>query len=397
MDIYITMPLLLITILLLLLVGTDFILKTFYCLKRYHIGRWRSSDEWKSAVLSRALQWLRKMPVVPQTSLPTYALLDFIHNTKKNDTIQSWQHAGLALGIYAMNSYALSPELNRWLEQWIHSDGTWRQSVPKVDFAMMGYALSVIDTNYQHIRPAMDWVLSILQANLCEDGLVSYSQGTNTGVRYVDTLGMICPFLSRYGTLYHQPQYVDLAVHQITQFHDKAMWNMTALPCHAFDMHQNIPLGVYGWGRGTGWYLIALTDTRYELCDVPQKDLLTSFMKEAADYYYRFQAPDGGFCTILQGGGCYDSSITAIMAYFYLQCSIIFCNEAYHTVSMRCLQKLKQSTMKNGALDQCQGDTHGIGVFSTHFDILPFAQGILLRTIALMQERSSINNSEDHT
>ena len=43
-----------------------------------------------------------------------------------------------------------------------------------------------------------------------------------------------------------------------------------------------------------------------------------------------------------------------------------------------------KATMRDGAIDCCQGDTHGIGSFSQTFDIMPFAQGMALRGIRVI-------------
>ena len=37
-----------------------------------------------------------------------------------------------------------------------------------------------------------------------------------------------------------------------------------------------------------------------------------------------------------------------------------------------------EMTRRDGALDYAQGDTLGIALYSTRFDILPFAQGMTL-------------------
>ena len=36
------------------------------------------------------------------------------------------------------------------------------------------------------------------------------------------------------------------------------------------------------------------------------------------------------------------------------------------------------ATRRNGALDYCQGDTYGIGLYSQIFSVMPFAQGMAL-------------------
>ena len=42
-------------------------------------------------------------------------------------------------------------------------------------------------------------------------------------------------------------------------------------------------------------------------------------------------------------------------------------------------KRLMASTRLSGALDNCQGDTMGVGYYSHTFSVMPFAQGIALR------------------
>lgn len=49
----------------------------------------------------------------------------------------------------------------------------------------------------------------------------------------------------------------------------------------------------------------------------------------------------------------------------------------------RCLDKLRSVTRITGAIDWCQGDTKGIGIFAQTYDIMPFAQGLTLRSFLI--------------
>lgn len=44
------------------------------------------------------------------------------------------------------------------------------------------------------------------------------------------------------------------------------------------------------------------------------------------------------------------------------------------------------STQRNGAIDYSQGDTKGIGMYSTVFSIMPFIQGLTYLTICRLSE-----------
>lgn len=349
------------------------ILQFFRNLRRWHIGRWNSEAEWQKAINFCGEKWILHPPLVPSSDDECSL------GSKKNDTLQSWQNAGLALGLLEYSGGKKSDALKKWESGIVQPDGTWKNSLNRVDWAMTGYAFLRVCDHPEKYRSAADQILNVIKKNLCKDGMISYSLGPESSVRFVDTLGMVCPFLALYGRIYKELEISEMAYHQIECFHQSGLYKGTQLPCHAYDSKENLPLGVYGWGRGTAWYIIALLDVWKELPCGKQKETLQCWMKEAADEYAEFQTEDGGFQTILQGGGQYDSSVTAAMALFYKRCGGIFQDERYNQISKKCISRLMKATMRDGAIDQCQGDTHGIGIFSQRFDIMPFAQGLALR------------------
>lgn len=365
----------------LLLVGTDFALNHISKLKRFHIGKWNNQKEWEIAVLRKACQWMKYTPTVRQTDNYRYVFLDMLEGKYRNATIQSWQIAGLVLGLSDIRDERGKRIIDKWKRKIFDTYGMWKSPVSKVDFAMLGYAVLKTEENPEGIYPAMNWIVKMLENNLCKDGMISYSQGKESTIRFVDTLGMICPFLALYGKIYKEEKYVTLSINQIRKFREIGMYQSTQLPCHAVSVDCQLPLGVYGWGRGTAWYMIGLIDTYFELTNCKEKTEMKAWIDDAAKEYLKYQHEDGSFYTILQGGGQYDSSVTAVMAYFYRKCSVVFDDRKYGEIADRCIARLMKVTMKDGAIDQCQGDTHGIGIFSQVFDVMPFVQGILLRSL----------------
>ena len=69
-----------------------------------------------------------------------------------------------------------------------------------------------------------------------------------------------------------------------------------------------------------------------------------------------------------------DSSATAVFAWFLKEMN-------REDSAQKSLQYLQSVTQRNGAVDFSQGDTKTIGVYSQKFEILPFTQGFVLRTL----------------
>lgn len=374
-------------ILSIIIFGVDFY---FYMLNRYcryHIGRWNNYDEWLSNVKNISIKWTRKTPVVKMTDNNRLMVIDMINGKYKNNNIQSWQLGGLLLGLCECNDKEAKEAINKLIVKLIDKDGNWVTKPTNVDCGLLSYAILKNSRDYKKIKPAMDYSIGIIEKNICEDGMIAYTSDKNVDERYVDTLGFVCPFLQLYSNIYAEEKFSKISLEQINQYNKYGLLHDTYLPNHAYNPKNKLPLGVYGWGRGVAWYVIGLIDTYIEIKDSDEKLILKQNIKNIADSYINYQGEDGGFGSILQNERTYDSSATAVLAYFYSRCYEIFENPKYLEVSNKCLKKIKSVTRITGKVDWCQGDTKDIGVHSQTFDIMPFAQGFTLRAALINLER----------
>ena len=374
-------------ILSIIIFGVDFY---FYMLNRYcryHIGRWNNYDEWLSNVKNISIKWTRKTPVVKMTDNNRLMVIDMINGKYKNNNIQSWQLGGLLLGLCECNDKEAKEAINKLIIKLIDKDGNWVTKPTNVDCGLLSYAILKNSKDYKKIKPAMDYSIGIIEKNICEDGMIAYTSDKNVDERYVDTLGFVCPFLQLYSNIYAEEKFSKISLEQINQYNKYGLLHDTYLPNHAYNPKNKLPLGEYGWGRGVAWYVIGLIDTYIEIKDSDEKLILKQNIKNVADSYINYQREDGGFGSILQNERTYDSSATAVLAYFYSRCYEIFENPKYLEVSNKCLQKIKSVTRITGKVDWCQGDTKDIGVHSQTFDIMPFAQGFTLRAALINLER----------
>lgn len=370
----------------LVIYGVDFFfyLKNRYC--RFHIGRWEQ-PRWQAAVEKKAREWLKNTPTVKITDNSRYMLLDFIQGKYRSKSIQSWQKAALILGLLESEDAGSRAAARAAALDLLDGSGNWKNPPVAVDCGMLSYAILKAAGDPQAVRPAMDFARSLIEGNINEEGMISYTGGKDNPEMYVDAIGLTCAFLALYARVYDTPSCAEIAFYQLQMYHDHGLLRGTALPNHAFNIKSKLPLGVYGWGRGTAWYVIGLVDTYYELTSEQHRSQVLNWISEAAESYASFQRKDGGFGAILQRSNTYDSSATASLAWFYEQCYILLGQDKYMAISSGCLSKLLKKTRITGAIDECQGDTKGIGVFAQTYDIMPFAQGMALRAINLSKNR----------
>jgi unsaturated rhamnogalacturonyl hydrolase len=215
------------------------------------------------------------------------------------------------------------------------------------------------------------------------DGTVAYRKHT-TDYRFVDTIGFICPFLVLYGVKFHEPKAIDLAIKQISTFNEYGMLDNYFIPYHTYHIKTKLPAGLFGWGRGLGWYAIGLIDA-WDIFpeDNPNKNVLEKSVVSFAKMAFKHQNINGGWSWIVNDKSSrMDSSTTATLAWFFFKAaSIESISSDCISAKEKALEYLKSVTRRDGAIDFSQGDTKAIGIHSNEFDILPFTQGFCLRTI----------------
>lgn len=358
-----------------------FYLVNRYC--RFHIGRWKSLDKWTEAVYKVCVKWSKKSPTVKISDNSRYMLIDMLGGKYRSASIQSWQGAAVILGLLQKGDI---DNAKKSVERYIDKNGQWKEKPKNVDFGMLSYAILKTVDNPQSVKPAMDFTASLILNNTDDKGLVAYTQSKADPERYVDTIGLVCPFLALYAKVYGKPEYEELAFKQIEFYRNHGLFEDTTLPNHAVSCETHLPLGVYGWGRGVAWYTLGLIDTYYELENDEHKEELKKCIDESAKSYLKYQREDGGFGSFLQRKQTYDSSATAAIAYFYQRCASLFDNSEYSHIVEKALDVLKKNTRITGKIDWCQGDTKGIGIFAQTYDVMPFAQGLALRAVELYRK-----------
>ncbi len=351
---------------------------------RIKIGQFSDKEIWKQKVLSVAKQWLQKTPTIKLTDNNRFIFIDIFKGNYKRNSIQSWQEAALLLGL---NDYSIknkdtkiSKQINKFIQSKLDSNGNWKELPKEIDAVILGYAIMKTDgIDIDKYKPAFDILYLLINDLKGNDGTIAYRKHM-PNFRYVDTIGFISPFLVRYGLTFNHPEAIELGINQIREFNKYGMLQDQFIPCHAYNIQTKLPTGLFGWGRGLGWYAIGLIDAWNELPEKhPNKSELTEMVKRFAKMAMQFQNDNGSWnWQILNNQSQADSSATASLAWFLaIANKVADCNSAKE----KALDYLMKVTRRNGAIDFSQGDTKGIGVHAQQFDILPFTQGFCLRTL----------------
>lgn len=377
-----------IQITLIALLTIDLVLQFNTWQSRIHIGRFVSTNLWQDKVLLKSVKWLRKTPTIKLTDNTRLIFIDVLRGNYKRNAIQDWQQASLVLGLnqyfLATSDEKIKRELQYFIATKIASDGTWKQQPKEIDSVILSYAfLNCTFIDHHKNKPSYDFIYHLILNLKGSDGTIAYRKHVDN-YRFVDTIGFICPFLVLYGLKFDKAEAIDLAVKQITTFNENGMFPNKNLPCHTYNITTKLPVGLFGWGRGLGWYAIGLIDAWRILPDEnPNKIVLEKSVVAFAKMALQFQNDNGSWSWIvLDKTSRMDSSTTATLAWFFANAAIMD-SIAVDCISAKekALDYLKSVTRRDGAIDFSQGDTKAIGIHSVEFNILPFTQGFCLRTI----------------
>ncbi|NLB36209.1 MAG: hypothetical protein GX824_02750 [Clostridiales bacterium] len=349
-------------------------------LRRIHIGRWTDEKDWKKAVNSAGLKWLKKTPSVPVSDNTRLTIIERLRGSYKSKKIQAWQQAALLMGA----NDCTEPEAQRVSEAFIKqkidfSTGEWKENINSVDSAMLAFAiLSSRGIDKQAIRPAMKSTADMLFESALKYSTVPYDSSI-PDIRFVDTVGMICPFLFLYAKEYNCPQAFELALRQLTEYLEFGVDKITGLPQHCFNKKNNARLGIAGWGRGCAWLCLALAESLNAVGESPAAAPITEKMKELAEKLVDYQLEEGAWSRQILGESVGESSATAVIGWFMKEAYKLTSQDKYKISFENAVRYLMSRTRRDGVVDFAQGDTKSIGFYSARLAPLPAAQGFAMK------------------
>jgi unsaturated rhamnogalacturonyl hydrolase len=368
-------------------------------ISRIHIGRYDDILIWNKSVTNQGVNWLLKTPKIKVTDNSRLVFIDMLKGDYSKSAIQHWQEGSLVLGLSEYFNNTDDPKAKEGIIKYLDTNfdqtGQWVHKPELVDGAILAYAIMKLDfidvTKYKN---AFDSIWEMISDHIGEDGTVMYRKFMKN-YRYVDTIGFICPFLVLYGLKFNNPNCVSLAIKQIKEYEMYGMHKEHFIPSHAYALEGKLPLGLYGWGRGLGWFAIGLIDSWKELPPKHKYKLeLEESVRKFSKAIMKFQQDSGSWNWTVTRSECReDSSVTATLCWFLLNAAQLegISNECLVS-SDKALKYLMKVTRRNGSVDFSQGDTKDIGVYSMNFNILPFTQGFCIRSINYYSKLSNHRN-----
>lgn len=284
---------------------------------------------------------------------------------------------------------------NEEIQQLINYYGSWYSqgmTLYYLDNTLNGYSLIYLyqvtkdERYFAMIERMIEYLFSHTELS---NGSLPYRETNNNNV-LIDSIGMICPFLTRYGSLTGNNKSMDLAIKQINNFMSYGLDKDTNLPYHGFDHSTGQKLGIIGWGRGLGWLLIGVIDSiEYLPKNHPEYDEICILTKKMVEVVVNYQKSNGAFSwQITAHDGLDDSSATSMICYAIRRGVMLkILPESYLKYTSLAISSLYNST-NNGIVQNCSAECGGLGIYPQRYANYPWGQGptTSLVSIAMMEK-----------
>jgi rhamnogalacturonyl hydrolase YesR len=207
--------------------------------------------------------------------------------------------------------------------------------------------------------------------------LIFYRKDQSQKVYIVDTLGMVCPFLIRYGILFNKEASVQLAFEQLDYYTRFGLDKDSFLPSHAIYQTNNIKVGPHNWGRGIGWYFFPMSEY-YKYVDKEIFQIELNGLQESLEILKTGEGVWNQFPGI---SNKFDASPTVMYMY-------AFNNINPGTYSKEMVYNLLKPHIYNGVIGPTSGGAFGINNYSRTFGQSELTQGIFLMLLSTVAEPS---------
>ncbi|MCL2051095.1 MAG: glycoside hydrolase family 88 protein [Lachnospiraceae bacterium] len=313
----------------------------------------------------------RKLPPKDRINWPTALLANALMAYYKNN---------LNLEISLVIKHALIKYYQRYIKS--------RQKFLYLDNALSGLCLIDLHqtTKDERFKEMLDELAVYLKRHSVDsNGSLPYRQNQHNLHIYADGIGMICPFLCKYGYTYGDEAAINLAVKQIQNFCRNGMDGRTGLPYHGFDFKSQTKHGIIGWGRALGWLMMGMVDSLVYLDKAnPNYDEIKQNFRRLVDKVEAYQREDGYYPWQLPAReGPFDTSATAMILYAIargLENDILI---GIHRSRLLKGRDALAKAVTDGNVINCLAECGGFGIYPQKYDAFPWSLGPALSLFAI--------------
>lgn len=206
---------------------------------------------------------------------------------------------------------------------------------------------------------------------------------------YAETIGMLCPFLAKYGKTYDNPDATSMAVTQIQNFVRLGIDEKTMLPYHAIDVKSQMKMGIIGWGQAVGKLMMGMAETLYYMdSENPGYEIVKQAFRRIVDKVEAYQLEGGLYTWQLSAKeGPVDTAASAMILYaiaLSLEDKVLI--GIHRNRLLRGIEALKMCIQEDGTLPGAAAESNGINNYPMEFGSYPWGLGPALSLLVLTEK-----------
>lgn len=208
---------------------------------------------------------------------------------------------------------------------------------------------------------------------------------------FADMIGMVCPFLCKYGNVYGDKNAINLAVIQIRNFIEYGMDEKTGLPYHGYHYESGVKYGIIGWGRAAGWLMLGMSEAlAYMGVERPEYEIIKQAYRRIVDKVEAYQL-EGGLYSWQLGAkeGPVDTSATGMILYSIarsLETKVLI---GIHKSRMIRGRDALRASVKDGRIYGALAECQGLSMYPQVYGAYPWSLGPALSLFAITEEGES--------
>lgn len=296
-----------------------------------------------------------------------------------------WPHAMMAQALWQHYEASGDEEILSVLEEYYNKHKRDAQNIKYPDTVMNGYTL--IDLyektgNEEYGSMLKSMVQYLKTAPKAKDGSILY-RANQKEVIYADTIGMIVPFMCRYGEKTGDIELQELAIKQVINFYKSGIDAESSLPYHAYIATTMLKQGIIGWGRAVGWILMGIADGASYLDD-NHKARLTDGLDKLIEAMVKYQREDGLFSWQLQAvDGPEDISATGmILSAIKTLLDQKLINDRYKDVIDKGIITIKE---QSGAYNKCLAECEALSCYPQVYGEYPWGTAAIVKVLEMFK------------
>lgn len=278
--------------------------------------------------------------------------------------------------------------LKKYYDRWIDKS----HKMYYLDDAVSGMALIDLHqiTGEEKYKQAAEKIAKFLFEHETDGaGSLPYRPEQKNGYIFADGIGMVCPFLCKYGSTYGDMNAINLAVTQIQNFVDFGMDPKTGLPYHGYEYESGVKYGIIGWGRAVGWLMLGMSESlAYMENTRPSYEPIKQAYRRLVDKVEAYQL-EGGLYSWQLGAkdGPVDTSATALILYAIarsLETKVLI---GIHKSRMVRGREALWNSVKEGKIYGCLAECQGFCMYPQVYGAYPWSLGPALSLFVTTEEK----------